>query len=83
VTGNFISPACNECNLQIKCPSTSRKGDKRFPLTVVIHNSKGYDSHLIIKYFKKVYTEKRGKRGSVSYDDVKIIAVSPENYATF
>lgn len=42
--------------------------------TIVFHNFTLYDSHIVLKNFKKELTE-RAKRGSkVVYDDVKVFA---------
>ena len=39
ITGEFINPCCNNCNLQFKI--------KKF-VPVYIHNLKGYDSHFLV-----------------------------------
>lgn len=44
VTGQYIAPACNNCNLQLRY--------KNF-LPVYIHNLKGYDAHLFINALNK------------------------------
>lgn len=40
VTGKFIAPACNNCNLKLKVPTF---------VPVFLHNLSGYDSHLFVK----------------------------------
>ena len=45
VTGQYIAPVCNNCNLQLK----NRKfGNKSF-IPLFMHNARSYDSHFIIK----------------------------------
>jgi len=45
VTGKYIAPVCNNCNLQLK----NRKfGNKSF-IPLFMHNARSYDSHFIIK----------------------------------
>ena len=42
ITGNYIGPAHNNCNLKLRlCPG-------KIKIPVVFHNLRGYDSHLII-----------------------------------
>ena len=48
ITGKFRGPAHEACNLNYKfCQSLNRK----VKVPVIIHNLRGYDSHLIIKHF--------------------------------
>ena len=72
VTGQYLFPACNNCNLTLKIPNRKRevtegqrpnkkpKFDKQytknFYLPVTFHNLKSYDAHFVIKHFKKQYT---------------------------
>ena len=53
LTGNFRGAAHNECNLNFKY----QMEQNRFFIPVVIHNLRGYDSHLIMNSIGKV--EKR------------------------
>jgi len=47
ITGQYIAPVCNKCNLQLK---HIKRNDKYFipPFT---HNARSYDSHFITKHF--------------------------------
>ena len=45
--GKFRGPAHNSCNLNYKIDP------KTWKLPVIIHNFKGYDSHLIVKALEK------------------------------
>jgi len=79
VSGNFLFPACNNCNLQLKTTGRKRKTtssqnsndnkklkletDEDFFLPVVFHNFKSYDKHFVIKHFKKEYTERKKAEG--------------------
>jgi len=49
VTGKYLSPVCQSCNLQLKC----RIGNNEFFVPCFFHNSSAYDSHLIIKHLHK------------------------------
>jgi hypothetical protein len=44
ITGKFIDPLCNSCNLQIK---------NKFFIPVIFHNLKNYDAHHIFRYSNK------------------------------
>jgi hypothetical protein len=81
-TGNFIGPACNTCNLQLK--PRKRKSDEKdksfnFAIPVIFHNLRGYDSHFIIKHFERrlVKTDKD------KFKNVKIVASSTEKFLSF
>jgi len=79
VSGNFLFPACNNCNLQLKTTGRKRKAtisqnsndnkkpkletDEDFFLPVVFHNLKSFDGHFVIKHFKKEYTERKKADG--------------------
>jgi len=60
LTGQFLFPCCNNCNLQLKSTRTHRGSDQFF-LPIIFHNLKNYDSHFIIKNFEKKYVEKHGR----------------------
>ena len=47
VTGVYRGPACNSCNLAYKLEPTKWK------ITVVLHNAKNYDTHLIVQAIKE------------------------------
>jgi len=49
VTGMYIGPVCQSCNLKLKC----RTWNNEFFVPCFFHNSSAYDSHLIIKYLHK------------------------------
>jgi hypothetical protein len=52
VTGSYIGPACNNCNLQLKPRHVSTKSDKSFVVPVCAHNMRGYDGHLILSHLE-------------------------------
>ena len=55
---------------------------KNYYLPVVFHNLKCYDSHFVIKHFRKQYTE-RARGGSPTYGDVEVIPLNSEKYMMF
>lgn len=79
VTGKFIATVCNRCNLQLKYKKN--KAHKSFLkyssatsfIPVVCHNTKHYDSHLILKYLKKKYIN----------SDIQVIASNTEQFMSF
>ena len=66
VSGQYLFPACNNCNLTLKMPNRKRKvtqghkankkvkldeqQDNKFFLPLVFHNLRSYDSHFVIKH---------------------------------
>jgi len=67
VTGQYLFPTCNKCNLTLKMPNrkckatqdhgTDKKAKldpdtKKFFILILFHNLKLYDAHFIIKHFK-------------------------------
>ena len=46
VTGKYIAPICQTCNLQLKF----RKSNHHFFIPCFFHNNSAYDSHIIIKH---------------------------------
>lgn len=61
VTGNYRGAACKRCNTQGMCKD----------IPVIAHNSRGYDSHLILKEIGSQFT------------NIKCIPQSKEKYLTF
>ena len=49
ITGKYLAPVCQSCNLQLKW----RTKNSEFFVTCFFHNSSAYDSHLIIKHLHK------------------------------
>ena len=82
LTGQFLFPCCNNCNLQLKSTRTHRGSDQFF-LPVIFHNLKNYDSHFIIKNFEKKYVEKHGKDHKIDYEDIKVIPLHSEKFIMF
>jgi len=85
VTGLYLFPACNNCNLQLKpkkCNSTTKNANSYF-LPVIFHNLKNYDGHFLIKHFERRYTQRSTNGGKVSFDDIKIIPQTTERFLQF
>ena len=81
VTGQYLFPACNNCNLQLKPQKCT---DKKYFLPIIFHNLTNFDAHFVIKFFDKQYTSRRSnKNGKISYDDVKIIPLNGERFLQF
>jgi len=83
VTGDYLFPACNRCNLQLKPKKCKGATTDSYLLNVVFHNLSCYDGHFIIKNFQKQYVEKITKRGKISYDDIKTIPINGEKFLQF
>jgi len=81
LTGQYLFPACNNCNLQLK-PKKCK--DNKYFLPIIFHNGSRYDSHYIVKHFAKQYTQKMSAKGQkVTYEDVKIIPLNGERFLQF
>jgi len=80
VTGQYLFPACNNCNLQLK-PKKCK--DNKYFLPVIFHNLNNYDAHFVIKHFQKQYSQKVSKGHKVSYDDVRVIPLNGERFLQF
>jgi len=94
VNGNFLFPACNNCNLQLKTTGRKRKAtisqnsndnkkpkletDEEFFLPVIFHNLKSYDGHFV-KHLKKNTRKER----KPTYDDVVVTPLNSEKYVMF
>ena len=74
VTGQFVSALCLNCNLQYKYKMRKIDQDNwAYMVPVVLHNLKGYDSHVIIKNLDRFFAPK----------DVNVIATNMEKYMAF
>jgi len=88
VTGQYLFPACNNCNLALKprkCKFSSKSesdgegdGGGRYMVPLIFHNLSGYDGHFVLQYFRKEYTEYTKKNGEVSYADIGVIPLNGE-----
>ena len=88
VTGRYLFPACNSCNLALKprqCkfsskPESDGEGDGggRYMVPLIFHNLSAYDGHFVLQYFRKEYAEYTKKNGEVSYADVGVIPLNGE-----
>jgi len=87
LTGEYLFPACNNCNLQLKpkkCKVKDADQDANsYTLAIVFHNLQRYDFHFVIKHFKKRYSEKVTKGQKVSFDDVNVILLNGERFLQF
>jgi len=87
LTSEYLFSACNNCNVQLKpkkCKVKDTDQDANsYTLAIVFHNLQRYDSHFVIKHFKKQYSEKVTKSQKVSFDDVEIIPLNGERFLQF
>ena len=86
VTGRYLFPACNRCNLALK-PRRSRfrynvtnDGDAggKYLVPIVFHNMSAYDSHFVLRYFRKEYAKYTTHHGKTAYADVGVIPLNGE-----
>jgi len=93
VSGEYLFPACQKCNLQLKprkaakkrkyCSDGKENYEENFFLPILFHNQKNYDAHVVLKHFEKKYVEYHGEDGSVSFDDVEVTPQNSEKYLQF
>jgi len=82
--GQYLFPACNRCNLQLKpkkCKLAGKVTEDYF-LPCVFHGLSNYDAHYVVKHFEKNFTM-REKGQKVTYDDVKVIPLNGERFLQF
>ena len=73
ITGNYLAAVCNNCNLQLKPRKRKTEDDDDgIVIPVIIHNLKGYDSHLILKSLTKMYASK-----------IRVIPTTEEKFLSF
>jgi len=80
VTGSYLFPACNNCNLALKprkCKIAGQR-DQRYMLPVLFHNLSSYDGHFVLQYFRKEYTKYATKGGKIACEDVGVIPLNGE-----
>ena len=70
VTGKYLGPCCNRCNLSLKY----RREKNRYVTPIIAHNGKNYDNNFILKHFdpKKFPVE-----------DIYAIPLNSEKYISF
>jgi hypothetical protein len=99
VSGKYLSPACNNCNLQLKLKGRRRhpvmeddfegdgdaeNQDSEYFIPIIFHNLKNYDAHFIIKHFQRKYIERVDDiTGKVTYDDITVIPLNTEKFLMF
>ena len=75
ITGQYLAPVCNNCNLQLK----NRKFNNKYFVPLFMHNARSYDSHFIIKNFHnpdatvKVIATNTEKFLAVQIDNVRFL----------
>jgi len=80
VSGHYLFPACNSCNLALK-PRKSRvstddvSSDSNL-LPIIFHNLTAYDGYFMLKFVKKEYARYTTKNGKVHYADVGVISLN-------
>jgi len=89
VSGEYLFPACQKCNLQLKprkagkkrkyCSDRKENYEENFVLPILFHNLKYYDADFVPKHFERKYVEHHGEDGSVSLDDVEVTPQNSEN----
>jgi len=91
-----VTPACNNCNFQLKTTGRKRKAtssqhsndnkklkletDEDFFLSVVFHSLKSYDGHFVIKHLKKKYTERKNADGKPPTYDITLAYVKKATF---
>jgi len=85
VTGSYLFPACNNCNLALKPRKSNRyaEGENNYLVLIVLHNNSSYDSHLLLRGFRRKLAEYRLQNGKVRYADIKIIPLNSEKTYKF
>ena len=80
VSGRYLFPACNSCNLALKPRKTSVStgNSNSYLLPIIFHNLTAYDGHFILKFFKKEYAQYTTKDGKVHYADIGVIPLNAE-----
>ena len=73
MTGNYLAPICQKCNLQLKFRKRKTEDDDDgVIIPIIIHNLKGYDGHLILKSLSKHHASK-----------IKVIPMTEEKFISF
>jgi len=54
-----------------------------FFIPVFAHNMKHYDSHLIIKHFRREFIKRKDKIDRTCYDDIEVIPSNEEQFISF
>ena len=93
VSGEYLFPACQKCNLQLKlrkagkkrkyCSDGKENHEENFFPPILFHNLKNYDAHFVLKHFEKKYVKHHGEDGSVSFDEVEVTPQNSEKYLQF
>jgi len=79
VSGRYLFPACQNCNLALK-PRTCSDG---YVSVCIFHNLKAYDSNFILRNFDKKYMQYTTKRGALAYRDISAIPLNDEKTLQF
>ena len=80
VSGRYLFPVCQNCNLALK-PRTCPNGHE---VVCLFHSLKCYDSHFILKNFKREYSAFVSKKtGKTSYQDISCIPMNAEKNLQF
>lgn len=64
-TGEYIGPACNKCNMQMRVS---------YDIPVLFHNGARYDNHFIMKYLSKVENKEKALK------NIECIGKTTEKY---
>jgi len=93
VSGEYLFPACQKCNLQLKSSNSGKKRKycsdgkenykENFFLAILFHNLKSYDAHFVLKHCEKKYVQHHGEDGSVLFDDMEVTPQNSEKYLQF
>ena len=77
MTGQYVGPCCNNCNLQLKMNKRKGEGNSRdeFFIPIVAHNMKGYDWHIIVKHLRRANIQ--------DGDEITVIPTNSEQFISF
>ena len=79
VTGKYLFPACQKCNLALK----PRRCVDGYVVPLIMHCLGNYDGHFILKNFDNKYSQYTTKHGKTLYRDIKVLPINSERNLQF